>query len=277
MTSSADSIASLEQRAEQSIGEGVNWAVHAAGDAYKATKSLVPLPEEYRDAALVGAALVVGAVAGKPLLSRVLAGSEAAVVKAEGVHIVPLTRENLPRAVAAAKEGFSYGGPFLSPAKDFKASLDPLLNARRLSMDPKVEANARYWLAVDKKGNVLGTTGLYETGKDQAEAAWMGWMSVRPAYRGQGIGKMLVDFSKEQAAADGKQFLRLYTSNARGEAAAQVLYEKEGLRIVGSEPHTIPRFLQILGGEKKPLQIVFREVDLRPRKIPGIPSGPSGA
>jgi len=259
----------LEHAVEQTVGDGLHWVAQTASDAYSATKSVVPLPEEYKDAAMVGAAVVVGALVARPLLARSFSVAEQTVARAEGVHMVPLTKQNLPEAVAAAKEGFSYGGPFLNPAKDFKASLDPVLNATRLSMDPKVEANARYWLAVDKDGKVLGTTGLYETGKDQAEAAWMGWMSVRPAYRGQGVGKLLVDFSKEQAAADGKQFLRLYTSNARGEAAAQGLYEREGLKVVGSEPHTIPRFLQIIGGEKQPLKILFREVELKPSKLPG--------
>jgi hypothetical protein len=67
MSTSADSLSNLEHRAEQSISDGINWTVHAAGDAYKATKSLVPLPEEYKDVALAGAALVAGAVACKPL------------------------------------------------------------------------------------------------------------------------------------------------------------------------------------------------------------------
>jgi len=260
----------FDHRLGHALSDGVSWVGHAAEDAYKATKSVLPVPDDYKDAAMIGAAaVVVGGLATKAVIARTFAVAvEPAIIRAEGVHMVPLTQENLSGAVTAAKEGFSYGGPFLNPAKDFKASLDPVLNARRLSLDPKVEANARYWCAVDKDGRVLGTTGLYETGKDQAEASWMGWMSVRPAYRGQGIGKMLVDFSKEQAAADGKQFLRLYTSSARGEAAAQGLYEREGLKVVGAEPHTIPRFLQILGGEKQPLKILFRELDLKAPTIP---------
>jgi predicted urease superfamily metal-dependent hydrolase len=79
------------------------------------------------------------------------------------------------------------------------------------------------------------------------------------------IGKKLVDFSVEQATAEGKQYLRLYTSTARGEAAAQTLYEKEGFKVVGSEPHTIPRVVQRIFGEKKPLEILFRERKLNPK------------
>lgn len=234
------------------------------------------------DAAVVGAGAVALALSTKgrgaavlekveellPRLSVARATEEALVSGSEKlagageVKIVPLTKENLPGAIAAGKDGFSYGGPFLNPAKDFKASLNPDLNPARVSMDPKVEMNARYWLAVDQKGNVLGTTGLYETGKDQGEAAWLGWMSVRKEARGQGIGQKLVDFSVAQARAEGKQYLRLYTSTAKGEAAAQFLYDKNGFAVVGSEPHTIPRVVQRLFGEKEPLKILFREREL---------------
>jgi GNAT superfamily N-acetyltransferase len=199
---------------------------------------------------------------------RAVASGGEGALKAEGVKIVPLTQENLSAAIAAGKDGFSYGGPFLTPARDFRASLDTRLNPARISMDPKVEMNARYFVALDAKGNVLGTTGVYETGKDQSEAAWLGWMSVRKEARGQGIGQKLVDFSIDQARAAGKQYLRLYTSTAEGEAAAQTLYEKNGFALVGAEPHTIPRVVQRIFGEKDPLKILFRERELNPELNP---------
>jgi ribosomal protein S18 acetylase RimI-like enzyme len=270
MTTIADSFSKLEDSAATTAQAAWSWSGHVAAEAYQGVRQVMPVSEKHKDeaVAVVGtvAAATVAAAFCKPVLGRMLTGSaEAAapLVRAEGVSIVPLTSENLSAAIAAGKNGFRYGGPFLNPAKDFKASLDPVLNASRLSLDPKQEANARYWLAVDKKGNVLGTTGLYETGKDQAEASWLGWMSVRSSARGQGIGKQLVDFSVAQARADGKDFVRLYTSTARGEQAAQFLYEKEGFKVVGSEPHTIPRLVQRVFGEKEPLKILFRELDLR--------------
>lgn len=66
-------------------------------------------------------------------------------------------------------------------------------------------------------------------------------MLVRNNARGLGIVRKLVEFSEEQARADGKQFLRLYTSTSKGEAAAQVLYEKPGYKIVERTPHSLPR------------------------------------
>ena len=241
-----------------------SWAVQKAKENYRSAKELLPIPEQYKDAAMISIGVVAGITACKPLLSKALAHTTEIAVKAERVSIVPLTPENLPAAISAGKDGFRYGWPILNPAKDFRASLESTKSNLPLSMNPKVESNSRYWLAVDKNGNVLGTTGLYESGKDASEAAWLGWMSVRSAYRGQGIGKLLVEHSIEQAKLDGKQYLRLYTSTARGEKTAQSLYEKHGLKIVGSEPHPIPRTIQRLFGEKKPLQILYRELELKP-------------
>lgn len=241
-----------------------NWAVQKVKETYRSSKELLPMPEQYKDVAMISIGVVAGVAACKPLLSKALANGAEIAARAEGVMIVPLTHENLPAAIKAGKDGFRYGWPILNPAKDFRASLESTKSNLPLSMNPKVESNSKYWLAVDKNGNVLGTTGLYESGKDASEAAWLGWMSVRSAYRGQGIGKLLVEHSIEQAKLDGKQYLRLYTSNARGEHTAQSLYEKHGLKIVGSEPHPIPRVIQRIFGEKKPLQILYRELELKP-------------
>jgi ribosomal protein S18 acetylase RimI-like enzyme len=270
MSKLGDAAKHIENETEKTLKIGVDWTSHAALAAYEAAKDHLPMPNQYKDLAMVSGAIVLGAVTTRQAAPRLLRGAltEAAeaVVRAEDITIVPLTRENLPSAIKAGKEGFRYGWPVLNPAKDFRSSLAADLSARPVSIDPKVEMNARYWLAVDKKGNVLGTTGLYETSKDQSEAAWLGWMSVRPTYRGQGIGGRLMEFSINQARADGKKYLRLYTSNATGEKTAQGLYKKLGLEVVGSEPHPLPRLMQRLAGERNPLKILYRELELGPNK-----------
>lgn len=170
------------------------------------------------------------------------------------VKIVQLTEKNLPAAIEAGKDGFRYGLGFLNPGADFKASLKPLATKVSETGLPHTEMNARYFLAVDKEGRVLGTTGLYETSKDQGQALWLGWMSVRPAYRGKGIGQKLLDFSIEEAKRKDVDYLRLFTSNYRGEAAAQPLYERAGLKVVGEQKHPLP-----LPG----LKFLFREMPLK--------------
>lgn len=190
-------------------------------------------------------------------LSQRALQAAAKALNPEDVRIVPLTGENLPGAIAAGKDGFRYGWGFLNPTSDFAASLNPLAKKAVGASMPHTELNARYFVAVDKENRVLGTTGLYQTSKDQAEAVWLGWMSVRPAYRGKGIGQKLLDFSIDEAKKDNVDYLRLFTSTYRGERAAQPLYERAGLKIVGEEKHPLP----IPG-----LKFLFREMPLKPVK-----------
>ena len=93
----------------------------------------------------------------------------------------------------------------------------------------------RYWVALDEDGKICGTTGLYSEKEDFHEAIWLSWFCVDPAYRGRGIGAQLLEFSIEAARGYDKKYLRLYTSDDPGEAAAQFLYEKHGFRVVDTE------------------------------------------
>ena len=99
------------------------------------------------------------------------------------------------------------------------------------------------WAAVNEGGDVCGTTGLYMYKKDEKEAVWLCWFCVDPEYRGQGIGKNLLEFSIEKAKESGKAFLRLYTSDDPSEAAAQGLYEKYGLAVVKTQKHGSTTYL----------------------------------
>ena len=94
-----------------------------------------------------------------------------------------------------------------------------------------VSSMVQYWAAVDEDGAVCGVAGIYEYAEDRDEALWLAWFCVDPARRGQGIGSKLLAHSIEAARATGKKYLRLYTSTLPNEAAAQVLYEKSGLRL----------------------------------------------
>jgi len=191
-------------------------------------------------------------------LSQRALSAAARALDPQDVRIVPLTADNLPAAIEAGKDGFRYGLGFLNPASDFAASLNPLAKKAVSGGMPHTELNARYFVAMDKENRVLGTTGLYQTSKDQAEAVWLGWMSVRPAYRGKGLGQKLLDFSIDEAKKQDVDYLRLFTSTSKGERSAQPLYERAGLKIVGEEKHTLP----VPG-----LKFLFREMPLRPIKV----------
>ncbi len=90
-----------------------------------------------------------------------------------------------------------------------------------------------FWGAIDSEtGQLLGTTGLYACTYDVAEAVWLAWFCVAPEARRQGTGSRLLDFSIEQAKRAGRSYLRLYTWDRSDAAAAQILYESRGLKIV---------------------------------------------
>ncbi|MFE1746617.1 GNAT family N-acetyltransferase [Coleofasciculus sp. H7-2] len=111
---------------------------------------------------------------------------------------------------------------------------------------------ACYWVAVDDASQkVVETTGLYSSKDDKNEGLWLGWTCVDTAFRGQGIGRKLVDFAIEKAGSEGNKFLRLYTSNHPNQAIAQLLYDKRGFRIIGEEPFKGSR-----------LKKIYREVEL---------------
>ena len=109
------------------------------------------------------------------------------------------------------------------------------------------------WAAINSDGNVCGTTGLYVYKKDEHEAMWLSWYCVDPKQRGQGIGKMLIEFSIEKAKECSKDFLRLYTSDHPSEAAAQGLYEKYGFVVFKKEKYGSDTYL-------------YRELDLKNQK-----------
>lgn len=93
----------------------------------------------------------------------------------------------------------------------------------------------RVWVATEA-GRVVGVTGLYEDEDDAPAALWLGWFCVDPAHRGRGLGSALLDFSISEAHRSNKAFLRVLTSDAPEEQAAQSLYERRGLVITRRRP-----------------------------------------
>jgi ribosomal protein S18 acetylase RimI-like enzyme len=169
--------------------------------------------------------------------------------------IEPLSRVRLASAAALANRVFGDD----APGRWFRTSLDRSLYADTVArtFDPNGVPlpGVRYWTATDKTGQVVGTTGLYEYASDRYQASWLGWMCVEPRARGRKIGQSLVEKAIGEARADGKAFLRLYTSTDPNEAAAQRLYEKLGLRVV--------RRLPPEAGSR--YAILLRELALSPR------------
>ncbi|WP_414543803.1 GNAT family N-acetyltransferase [Nostoc sp. CCY0012] len=152
------------------------------------------------------------------------------------MHIEPLSYATLDEAINLINKVFPSQTLFERATLAFPLSLRKNSTITKIIFRILEITEVRYWVAVDEDcKRVIGTTGLYGYLKDIHEAYWLAWTCVSPTVRGQGIGSKLVDFSIEKARAEGKQFLRLYTSNSPDEAVAQILYQKRGFRLIGED------------------------------------------
>jgi len=166
------------------------------------------------------------------------------------MQIKPLSQTTLSSAIQLANLVFPRQNVLEKASFAFRLSLMsgwlPKLLLRLMSID-----EARYWVALSEDGQAIGVTGLYKYIKDEDDSLWLGWTCVAPIARGKGIGGKLVDFAIAQAVSESKKFLRLYTSNDPNESAAQHLYERRGLRVVGEK--------QLQGS---PFKRIYRELSL---------------
>lgn len=145
---------------------------------------------------------------------------------------IPLTLNLTEEAIALVQEIFPY------------ESKDDIRLAIRSSVDAKLAQQRTekwdcpwncYWVIQNDQLEIIGVTGLYELGEDRQVADWVAWFAIRPDARGQGLGKLLLQYTIEQVQNRQKKYLRLYTSSHPNEARANLLYEKNGFRITRSE------------------------------------------
>ena len=120
------------------------------------------------------------------------------------------------------------------PEIELRASLGSALYAKLLRSWGMSE-NLRYWVALER-GDVVGVVGLYHYEKDEKEAVWLGWFAVFSSHRRRGIGSSLLDLAIQEAKAEGKRFLRLYSSTDAPKLDAHRLFEGRGFLLVKREP-----------------------------------------
>jgi GNAT superfamily N-acetyltransferase len=160
------------------------------------------------------------------------------------VKIIKLSKGYLKKASLLLNDVFRYESGL--PSVAFEASLDQE-KFEQLNRGVKNKISSlEYFVAVDKSGRVLGTTGLYSQKKDEKEAYWLGWYCVDPAFRGKGIGGKLLDKVIRKAKERGKIFLRLYTSTSPEEKAAQHIYDSKGFITTRKEKNIIYKELKLL-------------------------------
>jgi len=169
----------------------------------------------------------------------------------EMIKAIPLEKKYLIQASHLANTIFP--NEKVSPGEAFEASLDKdkLKTFIKLNNDHNDIVTLEYFLALDNKENILGTSGLYSQKSDEKDSYWLGWYCVDEKYRGKGVGKLLLEIAMSEAKNRGKRFLKLYTSTDPNEAKAQIIYEKNGFFITNQE--------KIKEGE---FEIFFRKKEL---------------
>ncbi len=148
------------------------------------------------------------------------------------IKAIPLEKKHLIQASHLANAVFPIEKVF--PGEAFEASLDKVKFKTFIKLETDI-TTLEYFVALDHKENVLGTSGLYSIKPDEKDSYWLGWFCVDQKYRGKGIGQLLLEKAINEAKNRGKRFLKLYTSTNPSEAKAQIIYEKNGFFITDQE------------------------------------------
>jgi len=152
------------------------------------------------------------------------------------IVIRPLNQENLCAAQRLVDENFPHY-PWMDRRLFFSVSDPQFLYRWALSVGWQITSLSD-WVALDADDRVIGTVGIYTYRKDNNEACWLSWFCVDSGFRGNGIGKKLLQFAIQLARQAGKKYLRLYTSTHPSEANAHALYKKL-FKITGKESERI--------------------------------------
>ncbi len=138
-------------------------------------------------------------------------------------------------ALAAAFEIFSNPKDQVAVEEDYRISLEPERFVEQ--MRHSGIKTQKYWVATKSKKSptVAGITGLETKVEDEAGSAWLGWFGVVPEYRGKGYGRALLKKTISKARNIGFGRLRLWTTTAPEEVAAQDMYEEFGFRLTGDK------------------------------------------
>ncbi len=87
-------------------------------------------------------------------------------------------------------------------------------------------SDIRYWVALVNE-RVVGVTGFYDK-IHMPGVIWVSWFCVHPDHQKAGIGTALLQFTIQQARAEGYEYLKLFTANHEDERAAHRLYKRFG-------------------------------------------------
>lgn len=90
-----------------------------------------------------------------------------------------------------------------------------------------------YYIMSDGK-DIVGCIGL-SVKKEEEDSYRIGWFGVDQHYRGLGFGKKLISFAIGKARNDGKNSVKVYSSNHPNEREANEMYRRLGFAEVRRE------------------------------------------
>lgn len=153
-------------------------------------------------------------------------------LKSARVKLRPLSKERLPDAIAAAQRIFTEPADTKAIARDYEMSLNPEMHQEELAENGF--NSLKYWFVnkTKKSGEIVGITGLETRLGDPEDMAWLGWFGVVPEARGKGFGRAILKKTIAKARSIGFERLRLWTTAAPSEIAAQDMYEDFDFRLI---------------------------------------------
>ncbi|MDP3445520.1 MAG: GNAT family N-acetyltransferase [Ignavibacteria bacterium] len=147
------------------------------------------------------------------------------------IHILPLNESTLHATTVLRDTIFT--GLNRVESETLRTSLSPENYHIRKKL---AISELAYWTAIDPlTQNVVGLVGLYTENDDEDDTVWLGWYCVDSRYRGHKIGSKLLELAINEAKAQNKKYLNLYTTTDDEYATACVQYEKIGFKHYKSE------------------------------------------
>jgi ribosomal protein S18 acetylase RimI-like enzyme len=116
--------------------------------------------------------------------------------------------------------------PLIEELEDHLEKLYPRESRHGFSVEKLVRERVAFFVTRDGK-QVAGCGGVLIVGSDYAEIKRM---YVRPAFRGRGLGRLMLDYLVEHARKRGLSVIRLETGIHQHEAIA--LYERNGFQSI---------------------------------------------
>jgi GNAT superfamily N-acetyltransferase len=133
--------------------------------------------------------------------------------------------------------------------------------------------SVRCWTAHIGNGPVCGLATLYGY-RAQPDELWLAWFGLLPDARGFGGGAKFLDWLIAGVRADGRQTLRLWTTDEPEYERAIQLYERRGFvreeqpAVPGEAWRTFVYSLRVNGGLAQPWSAVLDRGELCGRELP---------